>query len=133
MEKMLSPPSRRMCAARPRPRTIVLAIVATLATYMLVFNGPSKRFQVVPYLHDSSGASISGPASLDSNRVKTTWDFSIEDIKGWHDPDDNEDPNDVEPGYDTDGTVREPGQISKTQLEKDLRTMWRYAYKMSAK
>lgn len=134
MEKMLSPQGRRLCLARPRPRTMLLAAIAAVTTYILVFNGPSNRFQVVPYLHEANGGgNVAGTDPTDPSRMKDTWDFSIEDIKGWRDPDDREDPKDIEPGYETDGQVREPGQISKTQHEKDLRTMWRYAYKMTAK
>lgn len=129
---MLSPQGRRMCLARPRPRTILLAAIASVTTYLLVFNGPSHRFQVVPYFPDANGGANLG-TDADGSRMKNSWDFSIEDIKGWRDPDDKEDPNDIEPGYETDGKVREPGEISKTQHEKDLRKMWRYAYKMTAK
>jgi hypothetical protein len=121
-----------------RPRTILLIALATITTYFLVFAGPSHRFQVVPYMHDrtSSGADTKSPApgsSHEHSHIKNSWDFSIDDIKGWTDPDDKEDPNDIEPGYETDGVEREPGEISKTQHEKDLRKMWRYAYKMTAK
>jgi len=89
-------------------------------------------------MHDrtSSGADTKSPApgsSHEHSHIKNSWDFSIDDIKDWTDPDDKEDPNDIEPGYETDGVEREPGEISKTQHEKDLRKMWRYAYKMTAK
>lgn len=122
-----------MFASRPRPRTILLIALASITTYFLLFSGPSPRFQVVPYLHDHSGSSADPLAGSGSQDKKKTWDIDIEDIRQWRDPDDNEDPDDIEPGYETDGEVREPGQISKTQHEKDLRKMWRYAYKMSAK
>jgi hypothetical protein len=92
----------------------------------------------VPFTHDStagqqftpSGQQTTKGAAPDADpQEKHAWDISIEDIKGWRDPDDHEDPNDVEPGYERDGKQREPGDISKTQHEKDLRTLWRYAYK----
>lgn len=62
-----------------------------------------------------------------------SWKVDINDLRKWSDPDDHEDPNDVEPGYETDGKVREAGSISRLQHEKDLRKMWRYAYKTTAK
>lgn len=134
MEKMLRPQSRRICLSRPRPRTIILAAVATVTTYLLIFNQPSHRFRVVPFHDSNGGANIPGVVvASDGTGVKNSWDFDIESIKDWRDPDDEEDPKDIEPGYDTDGKVREPGQISKTQPEKDLRKMWRYAYKMTSK
>ena len=41
--------------------------------------------------------------------------------------------NDTLPGYETDGTVRDAGAVGRLQHEKDLRKMWRYAYKATAK
>lgn len=62
-----------------------------------------------------------------------SWDLNIEDLRQWKDPDDKEDPNDVAPGYETDGKDRDSGSISRLQHEKDMRKMWRYAYKTTAK
>lgn len=62
-----------------------------------------------------------------------SWDLSIEDLRQWKDPSDKEDPNDVAPGYETDGKGRDAGTISRLQHEKDMRKMWRYAYKTTAK
>ncbi|KAL7799066.1 hypothetical protein V8C37DRAFT_366434 [Trichoderma ceciliae] len=61
-----------------------------------------------------------------------SWDLNIEDLRQWKDPDDKEDPNDVAPGYETDGKGRDSGTISRFQHEKDMRKMWRYAYKTTA-
>ncbi|PTB39039.1 hypothetical protein M441DRAFT_29331 [Trichoderma asperellum CBS 433.97] len=61
-----------------------------------------------------------------------SWDLNIEDLRQWKDPDDKEDPNDVAPGYETDGKDRDSGTISRLQHEKDMRKMWRYAYKTTA-
>ncbi|RFU72785.1 major facilitator superfamily transporter [Trichoderma arundinaceum] len=60
------------------------------------------------------------------------WDLNIEDLRQWKDPSDKEDPNDVAPGYETDGKGRDSGTISRLQHEKDMRKMWRYAYKTTA-
>lgn len=140
MDKMLNPNGRRMLSSRPRPRTILLIAVATITTYYLLFSGPSHSLRYVPYIHDKDGQQFTpggqqpnGEYFDDTPQVKNAWDIDIEDIKGWRDPDDKEDPDDVEPGYETDGKVREPGDISKTQYEKDMRKMWRYAYKVTAK
>lgn len=62
-----------------------------------------------------------------------SWDLNIEDLRQWKDPDDKEDPKDVAPGYETDGKDRDSGTISRLQHEKDMRKMWRYAYKTTAK
>jgi hypothetical protein len=62
-----------------------------------------------------------------------SWDLNIEDLRQWKDPADKEDPNDVAPGYETDGKDRDSGTISRLQHEKDMRKMWRYAYKTTAK
>ncbi|KAM0458996.1 hypothetical protein ACHAO4_002386 [Trichoderma viride] len=61
-----------------------------------------------------------------------SWDLNIEDLRQWKDPDDKEDPKDVAPGYETDGKDRDSGTISRLQHEKDMRKMWRYAYKTTA-
>lgn len=141
MDKMLNPNGRRMFSGRPRPRTLLLIALAAVTTYYLVFSGPAPQLHVVTQLHnggDSQGGIVPKPATgtdgefYSESQQKGQWDFEIEDIKGWRDPDDHEDPDDVEPGYETDGKERDPGQISRLQREKDLRRMWRYAYKMSA-
>ncbi|XWW95900.1 hypothetical protein V2A60_003869 [Cordyceps javanica] len=60
------------------------------------------------------------------------WDLNISDIRHWSDPDDNEDPNAVQPGTEQDGTQRSPGEISLLQDEKDKRKLWRYLYRATA-
>lgn len=118
--------------------------LATVTTYYLLFSGPSPRLHVVPYMHDKAGPHGTGKGLADVKpsdgeyfdekpQTKSPWDIDIKEIKDWKDPDDHEDPNDVEPGYETDGKQREPGDISKLQHEKDMRKMWRYVYKMTKK
>ncbi|KAI6781685.1 uncharacterized protein J7T54_003951 [Emericellopsis cladophorae] len=127
-----------MLSSRARPRTLLLIAFASVTTYWILFSGSGPQFHVVPFTHDSTAGqqftpsgqqSTKGDASDAGPSEKHAWDISIEDIKGWRDPDDDEDPADIEPGYERDGKHREPGDISKTQHEKDLRTLWRYAYK----
>lgn len=62
-----------------------------------------------------------------------SWDMTIDDLRKWKDPDDKENYDDVAPGYETDGQGRDSGTISRLQHEKDMRKMWRYAYKTTAK
>lgn len=62
-----------------------------------------------------------------------SWDLTIEELRQWKDPSDKENYNDVAPGYETDGKGRDSGTISRLQHEKDMRKMWRYAYKTTAR
>lgn len=116
-----------------RPKTVFLGALATFAVYYLFFSGPSSRLHMVPYIHDnqSPGQQSIDPNSDVSGQTKKPWDVEIEDIKGFRDEGDQEDPNDVEPGYETDGTERSEGSISRLQKEKDMRQLWRYSYKVS--
>jgi hypothetical protein len=61
-----------------------------------------------------------------------SWDMTIEELRKWKDPTDKENYDDVAPGYETDGQGRDSGTISRLQHEKDMRKMWRYAYKTTA-
>ncbi|KAL7942177.1 hypothetical protein V8C42DRAFT_160077 [Trichoderma barbatum] len=61
-----------------------------------------------------------------------SWDLTIEELREWKDPSDKENYKDVAPGYETDGKGRDSGTVSRLQHEKDMRKMWRYAYKTTA-
>jgi hypothetical protein len=143
MEKMLSAQSRRALLSRPRPRILLIIALVTATACFLLFSGPAPEFRVIPYTSvDPTNAGP--PVAADPKPEGETsyfdgeeaqrepWEIDIEDLRKWHDPDDKEDPNDVEPGYETDGTERDNGQIGKLQHEKDMRKMWRYAYKTTA-
>lgn len=132
MDKMLiAPPSRRSLLSRPRPRTILLLALATVTSYWLLFSGPSPDLRVVPYHPEGGKGDVDYFSGEDAG--KDEWEIDIEDLRNWRDPDDHEDPNDIEPGYETDGKDRDNGLIGKLQHEKDMRKMWRYAYKTTAK
>lgn len=148
--------------SRPRPRSIFFIILAAITTYFLVFNGPSPRLHIVPYKQggsaDQGQTSENGadeqpkplPFPTDDDEVillrpdpghhheeptgtPATWEIDIEDLANWHDKTDSEKDDDVLPGHETDGTPRDPGDVMKLQHEKDLRKLWRYAYKTTAK
>ncbi|KAK2592679.1 hypothetical protein QQS21_009609 [Conoideocrella luteorostrata] len=153
MEKMLHPQGRRVLTSRPRPRSLLILALAVLTTYFMVFSGPSPSLHIVPFnkgkpnwsgsvgsngqqngnfedvsLHPDPGHHHEEPTG-----TRAGWEIDIEDLTYWHDPDDPETNDDVLPGYETDGTPRGAGEVSKLQHEKDLRKMWRYAYKTTAK
>jgi hypothetical protein len=143
MDKMLHPQTRRMLMSRPRPRTMLLVALATVTAYYLLFTGPSSTVQIVPYIHEATTPSSESPMPEDDANVPKTetgqidlaaeWEIDLKDLRKWRDVDDPEDPNDIEPGYETDGKDREPGEIGRLQHEKDMRKMWRYVYKATAK
>ncbi|KAH7326163.1 hypothetical protein B0I35DRAFT_347804 [Stachybotrys elegans] len=128
--------------SRPRPRTLLLAALASLTAYYLLFTGPSTSVQIVPYIHEATTPSTQAPTPEDDANVPKTetgqidlaaeWEIDLKDLRKWRDVDDPEDPNDIEPGYETDGKDREPGEIGRLQHEKDMRKMWRYVYKATA-
>ncbi|RCI08972.1 hypothetical protein L249_5037 [Ophiocordyceps polyrhachis-furcata BCC 54312] len=141
MGKMLNPPGRRKLGLLPRPRTILLLAVAAATSYLILFSGHAPRVHIVPYLRDtppsspSSSSSSSSPTSSHSDELSATkaeWHVEIDDLRYWRDPDDPENPDDVLPGYETDGKHREPGDVGRLQHEKNLRKMWRYLYKTTA-
>lgn len=125
---MLNPQGRRILMSRPRPRSVLFITLAAFTTYILFFSGPSIRMsypsppRLVPDEH----------ATAESQEMMRDWEIDIEEVRKWKDPDDPEDPNLVEPGYETDGKDREPGDIGKLQHEKDMRKLWRYVYKATA-
>ncbi|GJN79165.1 hypothetical protein PLIIFM63780_002678 [Purpureocillium lilacinum] len=145
MDKMLHPQPRRSLLGRPRPRIVLLVVLAAVTTWFLLFSGPAPQLHIVPYLHDQTGAKgatnpekpvsenmPADPHHGEPTGTKAEWDIDIEDLRSWSDPDDHEDPNDTLPGFETDGTPRSPGDVGRLQHEKDLRKMWRYAYKTTA-
>lgn len=148
--------------SRLRPRSVFIIIMAALSLYFLVFSGPSPRLHIVPYTkggntvkqgsakdtknnqHDEKPLSSTRPEDValkpdpghhheEPTGTRAGWEIDIDDLTYWSDPDDPETNDDVLPGYETDGTPREAGDVARLQHEKDLRKMWRYAYKTTAK
>ncbi|EXV01429.1 DUF3405 domain protein [Metarhizium robertsii] len=159
---MLNPQGRRTMLSRLRPRSVFIIIMAALSLYFLVFSGPSPRLHIVPYTkggntvkqgsakdtknnqHDEKPLSSPRPEDValkpdpghhheEPTGTRAGWEIDIDDLTYWSDPDDPETNDDVLPGYETDGTHREAGDVARLQHEKDLRKMWRYAYKTTAK
>jgi hypothetical protein len=143
MEKMLTAQSRRALLSRPRPRILLIIALVTATACFLLFSGPAHEFRVIPYtsVDPTNTGPPAAPVAAEGETSyfdgegdeREPWEIDIEDLRKWRDPDDKEDPTDVEPGYETDGTERDNGQIGKLQHEKDMRKMWRYAYKTTAK
>lgn len=113
-------------------------------TTCFLFLTRSADMRIVPYVHDSRKAhSIGLFAGAEKPLAATNLDsvdaaiphveLSASDIKHWSDPDDNEDPDRVEPGTEQDGTPRGANEISLLQDEKDKRKLWRYLYRATAK
>jgi hypothetical protein len=138
--KKWHPQSRRLFGAKLRPRSMIIIVFAMLAAYYLLF-APSTSIQVVP---SNSKGSVSPPPPVTGNRESNTedqygaihrelWELTAEDLKDWHDPTDGEDPNDIEPGFETDGKDRGFGDLGKLQHEKDMRKEWRHAYSVTSK
>lgn len=147
MDKMLKSPNRLVMISRPR--SFLLIAFAALTTYLIIFSGPSAKFQVVPYLHEKFGGagksdgekswlsgqgggklSEAGDAEYYTTNV---WGINLEDLRKWKDVEDPEDFTNVEPGEERDGTPKNKFQIGNLQFEKDLRKMWRFIYKKTAK
>ncbi|QUC16051.1 uncharacterized protein UV8b_00292 [Ustilaginoidea virens] len=149
---MLHPHARRTLISRPRPRSLLIIILAVVTTYSLVLNGSTHRLHIVPFNKaqqlssastgqqkellpgENGGASDTDPGHHhdEPTGTRADWQIDVEDLVSWHDPDDHETQDDVLPGHETDGTPREPGDVARLQHEKDLRKMWRYAYKTTA-
>lgn len=143
--------------SRPRPRSLFIIALALTTTYFLVLSGPPSRLHIVPYKNGDSanqGSAFTGTAGKQNEKplasdtignsdpghnhdgptgTRADWEIDIEDLVNWRDPDDPETNDDVLPGHETDGTPREPPDVARLQHEKDLRKMWRYAYKTTAK
>lgn len=94
------------------------------------FAGQGENSQVSA--DDATSESSANNTSGSKQPVKPYWDVEISDIQNWDDPDDDEDPNNVEPGYEQDGQQRGAGPTSNLQDEKDKRKLWRYLYRMTA-
>lgn len=129
-----------MFGAKLRPRSMIIIVFAMLAAYYLLF-APSTSIQVVP---SNSKGPASPPPPVTGNGEPDTedqygaihrelWELTAEDLKDWHDPTDGEDPNDIEPGFETDGKERGFGDLGKLQHEKDMRKEWRHAYSVTSK
>ncbi|CAM1500929.1 Fc.00g100910.m01.CDS01 [Cosmosporella sp. VM-42] len=154
---MLQAQGHRMIWGRPRARTLILVGLAMITAYFLLFSEPGSQLQVVPYLHDkpantgttgtekpltdSTDGGDSDDFTVDeeefkipekTKQKKPEWELTADEIKDWVDPTDQEDPDDVEKGYETDGKYRSTGDLSKLQREKDMRKEWRHAYKITA-
>ncbi|KAF4460080.1 hypothetical protein FALBO_13148 [Fusarium albosuccineum] len=139
--KKWHPHGRRMFGAKPRPRPVVIIVFAMVSAYYLLFSGPGPHVQVVPYNPKSQpgNANSANPQanqqtddSQYSSIQRELWELTAQDLKDWWDPTDGEDPNDVEPGYETDGKDRGFGDLGKLQHEKDMRKEWRHAYSVTS-
>ncbi|KAM0219596.1 hypothetical protein ACHAQI_000982 [Fusarium lateritium] len=143
--KKWHPQSRRLFGAKLRPRSMLIFVFAMLAAYYILF-APGTSIQVVP----SSSQGSAPPAVVPGSEGKTKpngepdaedqysaihrelWELTAEDLKDWRDPTDGEDPNDIEPGFETDGKDRGFGDLGKLQHEKDMRKEWRHAYSVTS-
>ncbi|KAF5591323.1 major facilitator superfamily transporter [Fusarium pseudoanthophilum] len=137
--KKWHPQSRRLFGAKLRPRSMIIIVFAMLAAYYLLF-APSTSIQVVP---SNPNVPASPPPPVTGNGEPDTedqygaihrelWELTAQDLKDWHDPTDGEDPNDIEPGFETDGKERGFGDLGKLQHEKDMRKEWRHAYSVTS-
>jgi hypothetical protein len=121
---------------------MVIITFAMVSAYFLLFSG-SPNIQVVPFDPKAQPASGNGNGANPQPNEQTEdqyssiqrelWELTAQDLKDWWDPTDNEDPNDVEPGYETDGKERGFGDLGKLQHEKDMRKEWRHAYSVTSK
>lgn len=142
MNKMILRPNRLSHSRRPglKPRFLLFAAALAFATCFLFFTR-STDLRIVPYVNKNGyGAGLFGAEKplLETNKngveaVIPDLELSASDIKHWIDPDDPEDPNQVQPGTEQDGTQRSFDEISRLQDEKDKRKIWRYLYRATAK
>ncbi|KAJ6784285.1 hypothetical protein PWT90_06415 [Aphanocladium album] len=127
-----------------RPRFVLFAAAMAFATCFVFFTR-SSDLRIVPNLHDSGqshnidifGGTATEKPSIDPKKDTIDvsipyWELIASDIKHWSDPDDREDPNEVEPGTEQDGTQRGVDAVSRLQEEKDKRKLWRYLYRATA-
>ncbi|KAM3494821.1 hypothetical protein MY3957_001952 [Beauveria namnaoensis] len=122
-----------------KPRFLLFAAALAFATCFLFFTR-SADLRIVPYVNKNGyGAGLFGVEKplLETNQngveaVIPDLELSASDIKHWIDPDDPEDPNQVQPGTEQDGTQRSFDEISRLQDEKDKRKIWRYLYRATA-
>lgn len=144
--KKWHPQSRRLFGAKLRPRSMLIIVFAMLAAYYILF-APGTSIQVVPSNSQGSvpppavpgsegNAKPNGESDAEdqySSIHRELWELTAEDLKDWRDPTDGEDPNDIEPGFETDGKDRGFGDLGKLQHEKDMRKEWRHAYSVTSK
>ncbi|KAL2687353.1 hypothetical protein Neosp_004910 [[Neocosmospora] mangrovei] len=139
--KKWHPHGRRMIGVKLRPRSMVIITFAMVSAYFLLFSG-SPNIQVVPFDPKAQPGSGNGNGANTQPNEQTEdqyssiqrelWELTAQDLKDWWDPTDGEDPNDVEPGYETDGKDRGFGSLGKLQHEKDMRKEWRHAYSVTS-
>ncbi|KAM5352332.1 hypothetical protein ACJ41O_005055 [Fusarium nematophilum] len=139
--KKWHPHGRRMFGAKLRPRSMLIIVFAMLAAYFLLFSKSGPHIQVVPHNpnEQAPNANTANPQpneqtddSQYASIQRELWELTAQDLKDWWDPTDNEDPNDVELGYETDGKERGFGDLGKLQHEKDMRKEWRHAYSVTS-
>ncbi|KAJ3481394.1 hypothetical protein NLG97_g7830 [Lecanicillium saksenae] len=142
---MIRAPNRFSRSRLPafRPRFVLFAATMAFAACLIFFTR-SSDLHIVPYSRDSKSHNIDifgGTATekplMDpkDDTIEASipyWELSANDIKHWSDPDDREDPNEVEPGTEQDGTPRGADEVSRLQDEKDRRKLWRYLYRATA-
>ncbi|EGX88360.1 hypothetical protein CCM_08403 [Cordyceps militaris CM01] len=144
MDKMIRRPSRLGRSRLPgfKPRFLLFAAAMAFTTCFFFFTR-SADLRIVPYVHDngksyglnlfgSSEKPLMDPTDKNNGGAIPYWELSASDIKHWSDPDDREDPNEVQPGTEQDGTQRGADETSKLQDEKDKRKLWRYLYRATA-
>lgn len=155
------PSSRGRVATLLRPRFLLFLAFAAVTVYFVLFSGPAPDLHIVKQMHPSDPHNNDPASPAQGTPPKTEekpekpaqkeekpnppagqkgkpnekpyWDISAEDLKNWRDPDDHEDPKDVAEGFEKDGKPRDEGTISRLQAEKDMRKIWRYVYKTTAK
>lgn len=122
--------SRRLLAMLGRPRAMLALALVVVTAYYWFSSGPAETVQVVKQKPPAEN----GRLSLQTGSKKMPyWDIQASDLQNWRDPDDSEDPKDVVRGYEQDGRARDEGSVSRLQKEKDMRKIWRYVYKATAK
>lgn len=115
-----------------RPRAILVLAMVFVTIYYLTSTSP-EPLESAPIVKEKPPAE-NGRMSLPTGSKKMPyWDIHAEDLRNWRDPDDEEDPNDVMEGYEQDGKMRDEHTVSRLQKEKDMRKIWRYVYKATAK
>lgn len=136
MSKLLNPQGRRKLLSLPRPKVALTLILAAVTSYLL-FSSTAPRAHIIPYLRHRPFGVARRPLLPNTHdelgETRAEWHIDIADLRYWSDPDEHEDPNNALPGHETDGTPRELGDVGRLQHEKDLRKMWRYVYKTTAK
>ncbi|KAH7011783.1 hypothetical protein EDB80DRAFT_401080 [Ilyonectria destructans] len=122
---------RHLFSGKLRPKSTFLIVIAMLSAYYILFSGSGSNAPAVPpyFPGGSKGHPLDGQNGGQSpqNR-KELWELTAEHLEDWDDPTDEEDPNDIELGYELDGKERGFGALARLQHEKDMRKEWRHAY-----